>query len=407
MKLRLGTVSLTAIALGLAGCAQPAAVDSALSPASAPMPDRDIMAVAKKLTGATVLDVDLFTPVVTIGERCTVRPLKEANTAPGPKLAAALEAAKTYSLEQQGVSLLVMKSGAVLHRSFAEGVDSATPTDSFSMHKSVLALVVGLAIGDGLITSLDDPVGKYIAEWQDDPRGKITLRQVLTMSAGLQPAVPPEGVPAPLNLSLSPDTNAVALGSTQGEAPGSVFAYGNHVSQIAGVVLERVLKAAGKGTYADYIEDNLWCPLGNDRADLWLDRQGGSPHYYAGLFTNIENWARIGELIRNDGMVDGKVVVPATWIAEMGKPSAANPAYGLHVWRGSPWSAQRGYSAASPVKVIHSAPYLADDVLFFDGFGGQRVYIIPSAGITIVRAGMVNFAYDDAKIVNLVLAGLE
>jgi len=407
MKLRFGYASLTVVALGLASCGQSAALNSARVPAGSSIPDRDIMAAAVKLQGATVLDVDRFTPVSTIGGNCTVRPLVEAATPASSKLAAALEAAKAYSLEQQGVSLLVMKDGAVLDRSFAEGVDVTTPTDSFSMHKSVLALVIGLAIDDGIIASLDDPVGYYLAEWKDDPRGDITLRQVLTMSSGLQAAPPPEGVPALLNLLFSPDMNDVALRSTHGEAPGSIFAYGNHNSQVAGVVLERALTAAGKGTYAEYLEEKLWCPMGNNKADLWLDREGGSPHYYAGLFTHVENWARVGELIRNEGMADGKQIIPAAWIAEMGKPSAANPAYGLHVWRGSPWNAQRAYSAASPMKVVHSEPYLAGDVLFFDGFGGQRVYIVPSAGVTIVRTGIVNFAYDDAKIVNLVLAGLE
>lgn len=365
------------------------------------------MAAAAKIQGATVLSVDRFTPVTTLGETCTVRPLVDAGTPQAPKLAAALEAAKTYSLDQQGVALLVMKDGEVLHRSFAENVDAATPTDSYSMHKSVLALVVGKAIEDGVITSVDDPIGKYIAEWNGDPRGDITLRQVLNMATGLQPAKPPEGVPAMLDLLLSPDMNDVALRSTLSAPPGSSFAYGNHNSQVAGVVLQRALKAAGKGSYAEYLEDVLWCAIGNNKANLWLDREGGAPHYYAGMFTHAENWARLGEFIRNDGKVDGKQILSSAWIAEMAKPSAANPAYGLHMWLGNPWNAERSYGPASPLKVIHSAPYLADDVLFFDGFGGQRVYIIPSAGVTIVRTGMVNFAYDDAKIVNLVLAGLE
>lgn len=69
--------------------------------------------------------------------------------------------------------------------------------------------------------------------------------------------------------------------------------------------------------------------------------------------------------------------------------------------------AKRRYNQKNPIAVTHSAPYLADDVVFFDGFGGQRVYIIPSAGITIVRTGQVNFEYDDAKIVNLVITALE
>ena len=94
-------------------------------------------------------------------------------------------------------------------------------------------------------------------------------------------------------------------------------------------------------------------------------------------------------------------------IDEMARPSRANANYGLQVWLGSPWVAQRRYSAENPILVRHSAPYKADDVLFFDGFGGQRVYVVPSRGITIARTGFTNLAYDDAAIVNAVLAATE
>ena len=369
-----------------------------------PIPERDIAAAAAKIEGATVLDVDRFEPTVPIGRNCRPRPLRDAATALSPALAAALDQAKTYSLEQQGVGLLVLKDGAIIHRSFADGVNESTPTDSYSMHKSVVALVFGKALDDGLIASIDDPVGDYIDEWKRDPRGVITLRQALTMSSGLMVA---EGPSDFLKLLLASDINSVALRTPLAEPPGTVFAYSNTNSQIAGIALERALKRAGYAGYAEYLDKKIWCPIGNNAGELWLDRVGGAPHYYSGLFTSIDNWARIGELIRNGGAVNEKQVVPAQWISEMGKPSAINPAYGIHIWRGSPWMAKRRYNQTNPLAVIHSAPYLADDVLFFDGFGGQRVYIVPSAGLTIVRTGRVNFEYDDAKIVNLILAAMR
>ena len=382
----------------LYGCSIPG------SAVTVPIPERDIAAAAAKIEGATVLDVDRFEPTVPIGRNCRPRPLRDAATALSPALAAALDQAKTYSLEQQGVGLLVLKDGAIIHRSFADGVNESTPTDSYSMHKSVVALVFGKALDDGLIASIDDPVGDYIDEWKRDPRGVITLRQALTMSSGLMVA---EGPSDFLKLLLASDINSVALRTPLAEPPGTVFAYSNTNSQIAGIALERALKRAGYAGYAEYLDKKIWCPIGNSAGELWLDRVGGAPHYYSGLFTSIDNWARIGELIRNGGAVNEKQVVPAQWISEMGKPSAINPAYGIHIWRGSPWMAKRRYNQTNPLAVIHSAPYLADDVLFFDGFGGQRVYIVPSAGLTIVRTGRVNFEYDDAKIVNLILAAMR
>ncbi len=398
MKIAIALASMLAITVAGSGC-------SPLVPlARTPVPERDIAAAAAKFKGATVLDVDRFEPTVTIGKQCIVRPLANTQSAIAPALARALEQAKIYSLEQQGVGLLVMKDGHVIHRSFAKGVGEATPTDSYSMHKSVFALVFAKALDEGLIKSIDEPVGHYLAEWKDDPRGTITLRHILTMSSGLKLSEGPTGY---LELLLSTDIDAVALRTPLATLPGSVFAYNNANSQIGGIVLERAIRRAGYSGYADYLEKKIWCPIGNDPARLWLDRVGGAPHFYAGLFTGIDNWARLGELIRNRGKVGDRQVLSATRITEMTQPSASNPAYGIQIWRGSPWTAKRRYNQSSPLTAPHGAPYLADDVVFFDGAGGQRVYIVPSAGITIVRTSQVNFAYDDAKIVNLVLAALR
>ena len=398
MKIHLCLTPMFAVGFALtSGCSRSNHVDST------PIPERNIAAATTKIEGASVLDVSRFEPTYTIGRSCRIQPLKAATHAPSPALAAALEQASAYSFEQKGVSLLVMKDGEVIHRSFAQGVDQATLTDSYSMHKSVLSLVFGKALEEGLIKSLDDPLSRYIEEWGNDPRGAITLRQVLTMSSGLKLAA---SRAESLRLLLSSDIDAVALRIPSAEPPGTSFAYSNANSQIAGIALERAIKRAGYSGYAEYLEKKIWCPIGNNAGALWLDRVGGSPHYYAGLFTNIENWVRIGELIRSQGKAGGKQVIPAQWFAQMGQASALNPSYGIHIWRGSPWLAKRRYNQKNPLAAIHSAPYLADDVLLFDGFGGQRVYIVPSAGLTIVRTGHVNFAYDDAKIVNLVLAAL-
>ena len=369
------------------------------------LPERDF-APMMALLQSSVLNVSRFQPQETLGASCTVAPLPYPSII-SSKLGAALDEAAQYSLAAQGHSLMVLHRGQVVHASFSDGVDASTPTDTFSMHKSVLALAIGAAIEDGLIGSVDDRVGDYIAEWADDPRGDIPLRDVLTMSSGLVLYSFTDPASKSTALSFSVDVNGAALSYPMQDTPGDEFRYNNVNSQIAGIVLERALMAAGTERYADYLERRIWCPIGNDEANLWLDRDGGSPRFYAYLMTDAENWARIGELIRQDGMAGGAQVIPADWIAEMGEPSSANPQYGLQVWRGTPWTPVRKYSPQSPVGVLHSEPYAADDVLFFDGFGGQRVYVVPSAELTIVRTGEVNFEFDDSKIVNLILAGMD
>lgn len=383
----------------LAACTAPA-------PVATPVPPRDIKAAGAKLAGATVLSVDRFQPVTTIGKNCALRPL-EYDASDSDKIAKAVTAAQAYSDTQKGVGLVILQNGKILHENYAEGVTAGTPTDSYSMHKSVMALTIGIAIEEGIIGSVNDPIELYIDEWKNDPRGKITIKQLLNMESGMKLYSFTDPGTKSMELLLAADINAVALDHPLADQPGGEFRYNNVNSQIAGIALERALIQKGRTGYAAYLEQKLWCPLGNDGAKLWLDREGGSPHYYSGLFTGSHNWARVGEMIRKDGKVKGKQVVPAAWIKAMAEPTATNSNYGLHVWLGSPADGKRRYSKQSKVTVTHSAPYLANDVMFFDGFGGQRVYIIPSKGMTIVRTGQVNLAYDDSVIVNLVLEALE
>ena len=357
------------------------------------VPERDIKAAAEALNKATVLDTQLYRPVAPL-KGCPGSSLPVAATAPD------LSAAKAYSDAANGVGLIVLRNGAVLHESYGAGANPASLTASASMMKSVLALAFGIAVDRRIIRSIDDPVRRYLPEWKDEPRGAITLRQLLTMSSGLGPS-------DFSRLLLSADVNAVALATPARDAPDSVFAYNNASSQIAGAALDRQLRRNGYRGFGDFLQRRLWCPLGNGDAELWIDREGGTPRYYAGLHASLRDWARIGELIRNKGRAGNRQLVSSGWIDEMARPSRANADYGLQVWLGSPWVAQRRYSAENPILVRHSAPYKADDVLFFDGFGGQRVYVVPSRGITIARTGFTNLAYDDAAIVNAVLAATE
>jgi len=112
-------------------------------------------------------------------------------------------------------------------------------------------------------------------------------------------------------------------------------------------------------------------------------------------------------MIRNGGMVAGEQIVPSAWIEEMAKPSLVNPQYGLHVWTAGAYTPQRSYSAANPIKIPHAEPFSDPDIVYFDGFGGQRVYVLPKTGIVVARIGEVNLAFDDSVIPNLLTRALD
>jgi CubicO group peptidase (beta-lactamase class C family) len=349
-----------------------------------------------ELQAATILDVEAYRPSVRLAG-CGTRKLPTA--LPDADLAQAIEAAQEYSDQYGGISFAVLHDGVLLHEAYAPNVNAKTPTVSASMAKSVLGLVTGIAIEEDLISSIEDKVGQYIAEWESDPRGEMQVKHLLTMSSGL-------GRYDGLAYLAAQDSTPIILETQLAHPPGTEFAYSNAVSQTLAIVIDRQARAKGYDGYADFLQQKLWCPLGNGDALLWVDPVG-MPRAYAGLHTGLHDWARLGELIRNKGRAHGRQVVSEGWIEQMTAPSPSNPQYGFQIWLGHEWTAKRRYSSTAKATVPHSEPFVASDIAYFDGFGGQRVYVLPSQGLTIVRTGLTNMEYDDAIIPNLLARAVD
>lgn len=316
---------------------------------------------------------------------------------------AALDRAEAYAAAQGSYSLIVLRDGAVVRETYWGGFGPDSRFSTASLHKTVLALAYGPAVSAGKI-SLDAPVSRYLSEWRGDSRGTITIRQLLSMSSGFtSPAVAPTPTAPGMQLMFAPDIAAVARETVQSIPAGVEFAYANVNPQLAGEALSRALGE----DYAGWLSRKIWAPIGAADAALWLDREGGSPHYFCCLQARARDWALIGELIRNQGRSGNRQVVAREWIAGMTAASPLNPNYGLMIWRGSPHAPDRRYSRDIAMTVKAAQPFAAADVAFLDGAGGQRVYAIPSAGLTIVRIGKPSLTWDDSALPNLVLAGLR
>jgi CubicO group peptidase (beta-lactamase class C family) len=298
-------------------------------------------------------------------------------------------------------AFLVWRKGAIEHEWYGPGHSAETRADTASMHKSVLGLLFGQALADKVIPSLDTPVSRWITEWAGDARGRITLRQLLQMASGL----------APLKFDMAPgsgwsralhgaDSTQAPLNATLADTPGQTFNYASTVSQLLGLVLER---ATGQ-RYAQYLSKRLWQPLGAADAHVALDRPGGLARTSSALLAKPEDWLRVGLLFVDRGRVDGRAVVDARWLDAMAAASPANANYGLHLWRASPHAAQRRYNSTAPVGVPAREPFLAEDMVFFDGAGAQRVYASPREKLVIVRIGAASFDWDDSLLPNLVVA---
>ncbi len=348
--------------------------------------------------------LDGYTPVIPV-KGAAVPAVFGAYDQPIP-LPDQLTQAFDYSAQMGGLAMVVLVDGKIVRQAYADGFGPDSRFETFSMHKSVMGLLYGAALRDKIIGSIDDPIGNYIDEFKNDPRGTIPIRDFLTMESGLKfYSLSKQEWPA-MKLVLSDQVSATALSIPADQPSGQTFEYYNVNSQIAGIALSRAIKRAGKGTYADYLSQNIWQKIGAADARLWIEHDGGDPRFFSGLQANVLDWAKVGQLIAQGGMVGQDQVIPSDWIAMMTAPSAQNPHYGMQIWRGSPWSAQRSYGANTPLKVPHKDPYAADDIVFFDGFGGQRLYVSPSLHLVIARIGRTRIDFDDSVIPNAVIRGL-
>jgi CubicO group peptidase (beta-lactamase class C family) len=337
-----------------------------------------------------------------------------AVAAPGERSVSAesFAAAVDFARRFDSYALVVLQGGRLQHEWYAPGWDAASLTQSQSMHKSLQALLIGVAIEDGDIGSPRDPVGRYVEEWADDPRGNITLEQLMMMSSGL----------AQYDFTLNPFTDDyrwLYSGDTLGPvlrtpravwAPGAKFDYNNINSELLGLVLQR---ATGQ-RYARYLEAKLWRPMGGGEARVWLDSEDGDAFTSCCLMATARDWARVGQVLLNGGEYAGRRIVAADWIERMVSPAPVSPWYGWQVWLADNEAVNpRAELQSAGSAYARSEPFLAPDVYYLSGRGAQRVYVVPSRALVIVRLGPalgpnpLKPGWDNAYLVNTILRGLE
>lgn len=312
--------------------------------------------------------------------------------------AAALQTALEFAEAQNSVALLVMHRDRLVIEQYWQGHRASDPVNSMSMVKTLLALLIGVAIDEGYIGSIQDPVGTYLPEWADDPRGDITLADLLYMQSGLGNDDRTDTLRSDLvQLYGGSDTEKLVLKIPSERNPGEAFDYSNFNSQLLSLALER---ATGE-SFGDYLSSRLWQPLGAGDGFLWLDRPGGHAKPFCCFFATAPDWVRLGQLLLHGGRVGDSQVIPAAWIQQMLEESPLEPTFGLHIWL-------KARTADYPqVNLASSAPFAAADMFYLDGRHHQRVYVMPSEELVIVRLGEEPPAWDDAVIVNAIVEGLR
>jgi CubicO group peptidase (beta-lactamase class C family) len=323
---------------------------------------------------------------------------------------AALEQARSYAAAARSSALIVWRAGRIETQWYAPGVGPSTPLVSKSLSKPLTAIAIGRAIKLGKIASLDQSIADFIPELRGTQKGRILVRHLLDMRSGMLDQGFSTDPQHPLNRGyLDPDHGRRIVEDYPMIAePGTRYSYANAPSDLIAMVIER---ATGR-RYAEFISTEVIRPLGAQGGEIWVDRKGGLAHSGCCTLMPAETWLRLAVLLLDDGMWNGKRLLPKGYVAQMRKGTAQNPSYGLGIWLGEPYRQRRGFGAPGMPgpQVLHSEPYLDPDLFLFDGNSNQTVQISPRNRLIVLRMGPTPPAspeWDNAVLPNLLIRGLK
>jgi CubicO group peptidase (beta-lactamase class C family) len=264
-------------------------------------------------------------------------------------------------------AFLVFKNDTIVSEWYGSYAGDSTHWNSFSMAKSVISLLIGCAIEDGEISSLQDPISKYIP-WSGND---VTLEQLLHMSSGIPFG---ESYSSPFGYMAKAyyhtDLKAITAPFKVEQTPGSYWSYEGGNTVLLGMVLE----AATQKKISNYFEEKIWTKIGAASPAYWnLDTENGFEKPFTGVYATAKDFGMLGQCILHHGKVNGEEIIDSSflaqsfesWIIQDGKNSVCDW-YGLHWWMGE-----------------------VDGIKFKSarGMRGQYIVMIPEKNMVIVRIG--------------------
>jgi len=282
--------------------------------------------------------------------------------------------------EMETSGLIIVHNGQVLHESYGRGADSGTRFTTWSLVKSITSTLVGVAVADGLIDSVDDPLVKYLPEVTGTAYDGVTVKQAMQMSSGVR--YDPDLWTGNMDDTIAFMTKSVVTGQAPAfdlaiaykreNDPGTKFNYNTAESQ---VLLELVRRVSGMDA-AEYLEQKIWRPLGMEHSGAWiLDHPGAEGAEVGGAMFNaaLRDWARFGVFIEQGGVWEGEQILPVDWVDRATvsddphlKPGEVHP------------NPNRGYA-------WHWWTY-ADGTFTASGANGQTLYVDRANNIVVARS---------------------
>ncbi len=275
--------------------------------------------------------------------------------------------------ELETVAFLVIKDEKILFEQYWNGYNEYSETNSFSMAKSMVGLLVGCAIDDGLIRSVDQPVKDFVPGFDNEKFKTLTIKHLLTMSAGVDFE---ESYSSPFSTTTrfyyGNNLKKMTLDMKQLEEPGVYVNYQSGVTQLLSLIVE---KATGKAL-SDYASEKIWTPIQAEHDALWsLDKKDGIEKAYCCYYSNARDFARLGQLILNKGCWGDHRVISEEYLHASITPDTSliykklgipNQVYGYQWW---------------------NIPRKPQNIYYARGLYGQYILAIPDLHAVIVRLG--------------------
>ncbi|MHC1703120.1 MAG: serine hydrolase domain-containing protein [Tenuifilaceae bacterium] len=279
----------------------------------------------------------------------------------------------SYFDTYKSVAYLVVKDTMLLSETYWGGYNKDSYSNSFSMSKSIISLLIGCAIQDGFIKDINQPLSDFLPEYKEGERSKITLRNLLTMSSNLSWD---ESYSSLFSITTQAyygnDVKRIVYNLHSLGEPGKYFDYRGSDPQLLALLIEKV---TGK-KLSEYASEKLWMPLGAEHDALWnLDRKNGTEKASCCFNSNARDFARIGQLVLNGGKWNGKQLLPEWYLNEATTPvtelidkelQQPNNRYGYQWW---------------------CLNYKNYTIKYARGIYGQYIFVIPELNTVIVRLG--------------------
>lgn len=270
------------------------------------------------------------------------------------------------------IAYLVIQDGKILYEEYWDGYSEKSLSNSFSAAKSIVSLLIGIAIEEGHIKSIDQKIMDFIPEYNNPTNSSLSIRDVLTMSSGLNWE---ESYTTPFSLTTEAyyGKNLPKLITSLKviEEPGKKFNYLSGNTE----VLAMVVQAATGKSISEYTSEKIWSKIGAEHDAIWnLDSKDGMEKAYCCFNTNARDFARFGQLVLNDGQWDSKQIIPEAYLKE-----ATSPAKWLLGEDNKPLS-YYGYQ-------YWIIDYKGQQIPYMRGILGQYIFPIKEKNAVVVRLG--------------------